>query len=169
MKKIVTVALLMASLFSQENQIKYEKAKIGIGGVFSYVTGSGIGYRVYDKESYIQYSGLATMSSYDIYMNVGISKGAYLYTRYTGSDELNATFAIKYHYGVSIYDVYSNNNDSAAGGYLGAGLGIEYGNPKIKGYTFEFMLDYVLSGKYDNRVMTTTLDMRPTFAMMFNF
>lgn len=126
---------VLESVESKEKEVD-EKANSSIGFGYSDISGLGIAYRSYYDDSYMQYTALAIFDD-QLYAFAGISRGEYFYKRYFRESSFSIPFALKYHYGVCASDSFKK---SVTGGL---GIGMELGNPLIKGYIFEFNIDYV--------------------------
>lgn len=121
-------------------------AKQAVGFSAGWITGSGVTYRHYKDDSYIEGTlfGLVSGSAKDTYVNIACSLGHYLH-RVPAQGKV-PPIGLKLLGGMDlVWDRRSNENDKFDMSYYGAGVALDFGNPGKAGLTVSIAYNYVFA------------------------
>ena len=123
-------------------------AKQAVGFSAGWITGSGVTYRRYSGNSYLEGTlfGLVSGSAKDSYLNIAFSMGHYLH-RVPAQGKV-PPIGLKILGGADlVWERQTNERDNLDMSYYGGGFALDIGNPGRAGLSVSIALNYVLAFK----------------------
>ncbi|MDH5302085.1 MAG: hypothetical protein OEW58_12055 [Gammaproteobacteria bacterium] len=173
-RKITLLLATLISLSGHHTAFAEEAPNHSLGLSAGWVGGSGVSYRHYIDDSFVQTNAIATMNKdeYREHFELAISYGQFL--SHHQFDDAFAPIASKFLLGIqAVHDAQPNDTNNGMQTsreiYSGLGLGLDIINPRRRGMVISLDLYYAAKWIGFSSPELTQLEFLPNAAIRYNF